>query len=45
MSNGKCEPTSGQAVVQYGEDDEDGIKDGQDHQQLVEGVPGLLPVQ
>ena len=38
-------PTSGEAVVEDGEGDEDGVECGEDHQQLVERVPRLLPVQ
>ena len=30
--------TPGNAVVQHGEDEEDGVEAGKDHQEVVEGV-------
>ena len=34
-------PTSGKAVVEEGEDDEDGVESLQGNQQVIEGVGGL----
>ncbi len=37
------QPTSGKAVVEEGEDDEDSVKPLQGNQQVIEGVGSLAP--